>query len=160
MTTAYNTFGLSLSAHEDVRRALSTIELEVVPMVGQKTKWKRWRYDELARLAGDEDDWRNHGKIRSALVGGDARSWMRKTFRLWWTGDNEYHIGLLFTADCMTGMEWDRLRIHDRVLRDGSYLEDAAKAAAEIQPMFRGYFRNIERAARRVVKGAESLGPI
>ena len=150
-------FGLTATLHDELREALAVIELDAVPRVYTRTKWRRWRYDQLARLVGCVEDWRDKGRIRSAIIGGDARAWMRREFRLWWTNDDEHHMGLLFTADPRTGMGWDRVRIAERVLRDGLYLEAAASAAVTMQPMFRSQFHDIERAAQRVVNGANTL---
>lgn len=142
---------------EGIAGAMRVIELDAVPLVTGRVKWRRWRYDELAGLVGTVDDWMYPGRIRSAITGGEARTWMRRRFRLWWTSDNDYRAGILFTADPRTGMEWDRVRITARLLRDADYLADAASGAAHMQPMFRPAFLRIGTAAEKVIAAISQL---
>lgn len=139
-----------------LRRAFVVIEKDAVPRVFGKAAWRRWRYDELASLYGEECDWRPNGSVRSALIGGAGREWLRQHYRLWWTTDPR-KAGILFTADPLTGMEWDRERIAARVSRDAEYLTAAARAASEMQPAFRSHFQRVEGQADRLKVASSGL---
>lgn len=152
--------GSSMALADEIAGALRAIELESIDRLAHKTKWRRWRYDELAALAGIEADWEYPGRFRVAIAGGDARTWIRSRFRLWWTGDDVRRAGLLFTADPRTGLSWDRNRIATRSLRDAAYLSDTAIAAAEMQPLFRPIYLTVARVSGQMLNAAQKLTTI
>lgn len=147
---------LTLSILDELAGALLEIERDAVPRVTARQKWRRWRYDQLAELAGVADDWRHPGRFRLAMVGGGARLWMLQKHRLWWTR-SESAEGLLFTADPRTGMSWDRRRIGERIVRDAKYLRDAARRAAVMQPTFRPTYFETEKSALVAMRAGRRL---
>lgn len=142
---------------DDLRPAFLVIMKDALHRVSHTKKFRLWRYESLAALYGVVGDWMADGKIRNAMYGADGRHWLRNDFRLWWKSDDARHTGLLFTADCRTGMEWERARIADRTHRDGIYLVEACGAATRLQPSFRAHFHKIETGAKRLIDGGEKL---
>ena len=146
---------------EGLRPALLYIRDKCLMVAEHKKRYILFYYEGLGGLAGKPEDWMctsgGTGWIRNALMGLDARKWLRDEFGLWWKADMHEHSGLLFTADPLTGWEWDRGRTTDRIHSYATYLGESAVVCAELRPKHRNHFRTGKKATDKVLMGTSNL---
>ena len=132
-----------ITLRKELVKTFRIIERDALQRVDYKQRYRLWTYEQLVNLFGDVDQWKCGGRVRNLISGGEARLWLLEEYRLWWRADQRDHLGLLWTCDPRTGIEWARAMIAERTHRDGLFLSRAASMSQVLQPSFRNHFRKI-----------------
>ena len=143
---------------EGLREVLLHIRQACLQVANRRKRYFFFSYERLAEVShATPEDWMCDGWIRNTLMGRDARRWLYQEYDLWWKADEEEHLGLLFTCDPITGVDWDRTREAASFHAGAVYLRDSACYGEHLRPSNRPHFRKVKDTANRVAAGAKKL---